>query len=113
MTIHKSGGRKLLSRVLAEGILLSMYAFGTVATTGALGVPRPMRNEVEAGVSARAGVSVGGAAAAISARRSASASVRPSSAARSRRERLEAAEFHQLLYAALQVVRSPERDLSG
>jgi hypothetical protein len=38
MTIHKSGGRKLLSRVLAAGVLLSMYAFGTVATTGALGV---------------------------------------------------------------------------
>jgi hypothetical protein len=38
MTIHKSEGRKLVSRVLAAGILLSMYAFGMVATTGALGV---------------------------------------------------------------------------
>jgi hypothetical protein len=38
MTIHKSKGRKRVSRVLAAGILLSMYAFGMVATTGALGV---------------------------------------------------------------------------
>ena len=38
MTIHKSGGRRLVARVLAAGILLSMYAFGVVATTGALGV---------------------------------------------------------------------------
>ena len=38
MTIHKSGGRKLLSRVLAAGVLLSMYAFGMVATTAAMGV---------------------------------------------------------------------------
>jgi hypothetical protein len=38
MAIHKPEGRKLVSRVLAAGILLSMYAFGMVATTGALGV---------------------------------------------------------------------------
>jgi BA14K-like protein len=38
MTIHKSGGRKLVSRVLAAGVLLSMYAFGMVATTAAMGV---------------------------------------------------------------------------
>jgi BA14K-like protein len=38
MTIHKSGGRKLVSRALAAGILVSMYTFGVVATTGALGV---------------------------------------------------------------------------
>ncbi len=37
MTIQKSGERKLVSRVLAVGILLSMYAFGMVAST-AIGV---------------------------------------------------------------------------
>ena len=38
MTIHKSAGRKFVSRALAAVILVSMYAFGVVATTGALGV---------------------------------------------------------------------------
>lgn len=38
MTIQKSGGsvRKLVTRVLATGVLLLMYAFGMIATTGAL-----------------------------------------------------------------------------
>jgi hypothetical protein len=37
MTIQKSSGsvRKFVTRVLATGVLLSMYAFGMVATTGA------------------------------------------------------------------------------
>jgi len=37
MTIQESGGsvRKFVTRVLATGVLLSMYAFGMVATTGA------------------------------------------------------------------------------
>jgi hypothetical protein len=36
MTIQKSGGsvRKRVTRVLATGVLLFMYAFGMVATTG-------------------------------------------------------------------------------
>jgi BA14K-like protein len=36
MTIQKSSGslRKFVTRVLATGVLLSMYAFGMVATTG-------------------------------------------------------------------------------
>lgn len=40
MRIQQSGGsaRKLVTRVLATGVLLSMYAFGVVASTGALGV---------------------------------------------------------------------------
>jgi hypothetical protein len=37
MTLHKSEGRRRVSRVLATAILLSMYAFGMVATTGVLG----------------------------------------------------------------------------
>jgi BA14K-like protein len=38
MTIQKSGGsvRKLVTRVLATGVLLVMYAFGMIAMTGAL-----------------------------------------------------------------------------
>ena len=37
MAIQKSGGsvRKFVTRVLATGVLLSMYAFGMIATTGA------------------------------------------------------------------------------
>ncbi len=37
MTIQKAGGsvRKRVARVLATGVLLSMYAFGMMATTGA------------------------------------------------------------------------------
>lgn len=38
MAVQKSGARKLVTRVLATGVLLSMYAFGVVATTGAMGV---------------------------------------------------------------------------
>ncbi|MBN8990783.1 MAG: BA14K family protein [Rhizobiales bacterium] len=38
MKIQKSAGRRLVSRVLAAGVLVSIYAFGVVATTGALGV---------------------------------------------------------------------------
>ena len=38
MAVQKSGARKLVTRVLATGVLLSMYAFGVVATTGAIGV---------------------------------------------------------------------------
>jgi len=38
MAVQKSGARKLVTRVLAAGVLLSMYAFGVVATTGAMGV---------------------------------------------------------------------------
>ena len=87
MTIHKSGGRKLLSRVLAAGVLLSMYAFGTVATTGALGVsPAYAQRGRGRGVGRGRGGGWGrgggdlGAAIGIGV-------VRPSSAARSRRER--------------------------
>lgn len=37
MTVRKSGGspRKFITRVLATGVMLSMYAFGMVAGTGA------------------------------------------------------------------------------
>jgi hypothetical protein len=35
MAVQKSGARKLITRMLATGALLSMYAFGMVATTGA------------------------------------------------------------------------------
>ena len=38
MAVQKSGARKLVTRVLATAVLLSMYAFGVVATTGAMGV---------------------------------------------------------------------------
>lgn len=38
MAVQKSGARKLVTRVLATGVLLSMYAFGVAATTGAMGV---------------------------------------------------------------------------
>ena len=38
MTIQRSGARKLITRVLATGVMLSMYAFGVVASTGAMGV---------------------------------------------------------------------------
>ena len=38
MAVQKSGARKLVTRMLATGVLLSMYAFGVVATTGAMGV---------------------------------------------------------------------------
>ena len=38
MAVQKSGARKLVTRVLATGVMLSMYAFGVVATTGAMGV---------------------------------------------------------------------------
>jgi hypothetical protein len=38
MAVQKSGARKLVTRILATGVLLSMYAFGVVATTGAMGV---------------------------------------------------------------------------
>jgi hypothetical protein len=38
MAVQKSGARKLVTRVLATGVLLSMYAFGVVASTGAMGV---------------------------------------------------------------------------
>lgn len=38
MAVQKSGARKLVTRVLATGVLLSLYAFGVVATTGAMGV---------------------------------------------------------------------------
>jgi hypothetical protein len=38
MAVQKSGVRKLVTRVLATGVLLSLYAFGVVATTGAMGV---------------------------------------------------------------------------
>ncbi|MDO9562038.1 MAG: BA14K family protein [Bradyrhizobium sp.] len=38
MAVQKSGARKLVTRVLAAAVLLSMYAFGVVATTGAMGV---------------------------------------------------------------------------
>ncbi len=38
MAVQKSGVRKLVTRVLATGALLSMYAFGVAATTGAMGV---------------------------------------------------------------------------
>jgi hypothetical protein len=38
MAVQKSGARKLVTRVLATGVMLSMYAFGVVATTGAIGV---------------------------------------------------------------------------
>ena len=38
MAVQKSGARKLVTRVLATGVLLSLYAFGVVATTGVMGV---------------------------------------------------------------------------
>ncbi|QWG12576.1 BA14K family protein [Bradyrhizobium sediminis] len=38
MAVQKSGARKLVTRVLATGVLLSLYAVGVVATTGAMGV---------------------------------------------------------------------------
>lgn len=38
MAVQKSGARKLVTRILATGVMLSMYAFGVVATTGAMGV---------------------------------------------------------------------------
>jgi hypothetical protein len=38
MAVQKSGARKLVTRVLATGVLLSMYAVGVVASTGAMGV---------------------------------------------------------------------------
>jgi len=38
MAVEKSGARKLVTRVLATGVLLSLYAVGVVATTGAMGV---------------------------------------------------------------------------
>jgi hypothetical protein len=38
MAVQKSGVRKLVTRVLATGVMLSLYAFGVVATTGAMGV---------------------------------------------------------------------------
>lgn len=38
MAIQKSGARKLVTRMLAAGVLVSLYAFGVVATTGAMGV---------------------------------------------------------------------------
>ncbi len=38
MAVQKSGARKLVTRLLATGVMLSMYAFGVVASTGAMGV---------------------------------------------------------------------------
>jgi len=38
MAVQKSGARKLVTRMLATGVLLSLYAFGVVASTGAMGV---------------------------------------------------------------------------
>ena len=38
MAVQKSGARKLVTRMLATGVLLSMYAFGVVASTGAMGI---------------------------------------------------------------------------
>ena len=38
MAVQKSRARKLVTRILATGVMLSMYAFGVVATTGAMGV---------------------------------------------------------------------------
>lgn len=38
MAVQKSGVRKLVTRVLAAGVMLSMYAFGVDATTGVMGV---------------------------------------------------------------------------
>ena len=78
--------RQRVTRVLAAGALLFMYAFGMVATTGAFvaaGVSPAFAQRGRgggAGRRLRAVVEV-----AVSAQRSASASAQPSSAARSQR----------------------------
>ncbi len=85
MTIHKSGGAQAGLMGAGGRNLLSMYAVGMVATTGALGVSSAYAQRGRGRGRGRGGGR--GAAAVASARRSVSALVRPSSVVRSRRAR--------------------------
>ena len=138
MTVQKAGGsaRKFITRMLATGVMLSMYAFGMIATTGAfvtagvspafasaavaaaavgvvVGVDEAVAAADEAVVAAVAAASDWGCLASVSARRSAPRAQRP--------QRIRTGGFIaavllrccRLLQPALQVVRSLQRNLYG
>lgn len=112
MAVKKSGARKLVTRVLATRIMLSMYAFGVVATTGAMGVSPAYaqrgrgrggggRGRGYGGGNVGAKIALGIGATVVGSAIAASAA--PGTAARG----------HRLLHADLPVIRSAEHDLHG